>query len=116
MRRIYGKIRSPSLGCSHVQLSSTDAAQRVRVLVVAIHPDWFTVAVKRLDLRDLPAPEPMQRALQAAEALEPGQALEVLTPLLPAPLLEALDARGLHWRSEPCADHGTRVAILSPAA
>ena len=35
---------------------------------------------------------------------------------LPAPLLEALEARGLHWRSEPCLDHGTWVAILRPAA
>lgn len=73
-------------------------------------------AVNRLDLRALRAPEPLLQALAAADALEPGQAVEVLTPLLPAPLLEALDARGLHWRSEPCADHGTWVAILRPAA
>ncbi len=72
--------------------------------------------MKRLDLRDLPAPEPFLRALEAADALQPGQALEVLTPLLPAPLLEALDVRGLRWRSEPCADRGTWVAILRPAA
>lgn len=72
--------------------------------------------MNRLDLRDLAAPEPLLRALAAADALQPGQALEVLTPLLPAPLLEALDARGLRWRSEPCADRGTWVAILRPAA
>lgn len=50
------------------------------------------VTVNRLDLRDLPAPEPLQRALAAVDALQPGQALEVLTPLLPLPLLEALEA------------------------
>lgn len=72
-------------------------------------------ALNRLDLRGLPAPEPFLRALDAADALQPGQALEVLTPLLPVPLLEALDSRGLRWRSEPCTDHGTRVAILRPA-
>ena len=72
--------------------------------------------MKRLDLRELPAPEPLQRALAAADALEPGQAVEVLTPLLPVPLLDALAARGLSWRSEPCADHGTWVAIVRPAA
>jgi hypothetical protein len=72
--------------------------------------------MKKLDLRALPAPEPLMQALAAADALQPGQALEVLTPLLPAPLLEALEARGLQWRSEPCADHGTWVAILRPAA
>lgn len=74
-----------------------------------------TGAVIRLDLRHLPAPEPLVRALAAADALQPGQALEVLTPLLPAPLLEALDARGLRWRSEPCADGGAWVGILCPA-
>ena len=74
------------------------------------------VTVNRLDLRDLPAPEPLQRALAAVDALQPGQALEVLTPLLPLPLLEALEARGLHWRSQPCADRGTWVAILRPVA
>lgn len=72
--------------------------------------------MNRLDLRDLPAPEPFVQALAAADALQPGQALEVLTPLLPSPLLEALVARGLSWRSEPCADYGTWLAILRPAA
>ncbi|MBN8715671.1 DUF2249 domain-containing protein [Thermomonas sp. S9] len=70
--------------------------------------------MNRLDLRALPAPEPLLLALAAADALQPGQAVEVLTPQLPVPLLEALEARGLHWRSEPCADHGTWVGILRP--
>lgn len=69
----------------------------------------------RLDFRHLPAPEPLVRALAAADALQSGQALEVLTPLLPAPLLEVLDTRGLRWRSEPCADGGVRVVIVCPA-
>ena len=68
----------------------------------------------RLDLRDLPAPEPLLQALAAADALQPGQTVEVLTPVLPAPLLEALALRGLHWRTEPCSDGGTCVAILCP--
>jgi hypothetical protein len=72
--------------------------------------------MNRLDLRDLSAPEPLLRALAAADALQPGQAVEVLTPVLPAPLLEALDARGLQWRSEPCMDRGMWVAILRPAS
>ncbi len=33
-----------------------------------------------LDLRWLPSPEPMLRALAAADALLPGQAVQVLTP------------------------------------
>ena len=36
-------------------------------------------AMNRLDLRGLPMPEPLQRALHAADALEPGQALQVLS-------------------------------------
>ena len=39
--------------------------------------------MNRLDLRGLPMPEPLQRALHAADALEPGQALQVLTALPP---------------------------------
>lgn len=58
----------------------------------------------------------MQRALRAVDALEPGQALEVLTALPPMPLLQALDERGLRWRTEPLADGGAWVAILRPAA
>lgn len=71
--------------------------------------------VTGLDLRHLPAPEPFLRALEAVDALEPGQVLEVLTPLLPTPLLGTLEARGLRWRSEACADGGVRVAIVRPS-
>lgn len=74
--------------------------------------DTGTGAVKTLDLRALPAPEPLVRALAAADVLQPGRT-EVLTPLLPTPLLDALDARGLRWRSEPCADGGM-VAMRGP--
>lgn len=72
--------------------------------------------MNRLDLRGLPMPEPLQRALRAADALEPGQALQVLTALPPIPLLQALQDRGLRWRTEPLADGGAWVAILRPAA
>lgn len=67
-----------------------------------------------LDLRALPAPEPLLRALAAVDALAPGQALEVLTPLLPRPLLEVLEERGLRWSARDCADGGVRVRIESP--
>ena len=46
-----------------------------------------------LDLRDLPAPEPLVRALLAVEALAPGAALRVLTPMFPQPLLDVLRKR-----------------------
>lgn len=72
--------------------------------------------MNRLDFRGLPAPEPLLQALAAADALEPGQGVEVLTPLLPTPLLDALAARGLHWRAESSPEGGVCVAIQRPAA
>lgn len=69
-----------------------------------------------LDLRALVAPEPMVRALAAADALAPGAMLVVWTPLLPAPLLQLLGERGLDASALPLADGTARVTIRrSPA-
>jgi hypothetical protein len=67
-----------------------------------------------LDLRGLPSPEPMMRALAAADALQPGQALQVLTPLLPTPLLDVLQARGLQVTAALLPGGGARVLIRCP--
>lgn len=67
-----------------------------------------------LDLRWLPSPEPMLRALAAADALLPGQATQVLTPLLPTPLLDALAARGLQATAFALPTGGARVLIRCP--
>lgn len=67
--------------------------------------------IPELDLRALPPPEPLLQALAAADALAPGAALRVLTPLLPLPLLEALSARGLAHRILPPRDYGACVLI-----
>ena len=67
-----------------------------------------------LDLRALPMPEPMERALAAADALPPGGALSVLTLFMPMPLLEVLAERGLHADAELLPDHGARVCIRRP--
>ncbi|MFC4525254.1 DUF2249 domain-containing protein [Dyella halodurans] len=69
-----------------------------------------------LDLRELAPPEPLQRALAAADTLVPGQSLVVLTPLMPMPLLTALAERGLDARAEPLAEGGTRVTIRCHAS
>lgn len=50
-----------------------------------------------LDLRDLPAPEPLLRALVAVDALACGAVLCVLTPMRPEPLLEQLRSRRLAY-------------------
>ncbi len=67
-----------------------------------------------LDLRGLSAPEPLLRALEAVDALLPGQRLDVLTPMLPRPLLAELDARGLRWSASDCVDGGTRIHVERP--
>ena len=64
-----------------------------------------------LDLRRLPSPQPMLRALEAADALLPGQAVQVLTPLMPMPLLDALASRGLHASAFVMPAGGARVLI-----
>lgn len=71
-------------------------------------------APAELDLRGLPAPEPMLRALAVADALRPGQRVQVLTPLLPTPLLDVLMARGLQATATPLPAGGARVVIRCP--
>lgn len=68
-----------------------------------------------LDLRRLPAPEPMARALQAIDALAPGATLTLLTPLMPLPLLHALDARGYDAQAQLLRDGCARVVVTRPA-
>lgn len=80
------------------------------------HDDHVTDddAIVSLDLRALPAPEPMMRALEAADALQPGQTVELLTPLLPTPLLDLLAGRRLHVRAEMLPAGGARVRVHRP--
>ena len=67
-----------------------------------------------LDLRWLPSPEPMLRALAAADALLPGLAVQVLTPLLPTPLLDVLASRGMQATVFALPTGGARVLIRCP--
>lgn len=69
-----------------------------------------------LDLRHLPAPEPLERALAAADALAPGAELVLLTPLLPIPLLQLLDARGCKAQAQWLSDGTARVVVQRPWA
>lgn len=64
-----------------------------------------------LDLRQLPAPEPLRLALAAAEDLVPGAELVVLTPLMPLPLLQLLELQGYDASAEPLPEGGARVRI-----
>lgn len=68
-------------------------------------------AIPCLDLRHLPAPEPLERAIAAADALTPGGKLEVWTPMLPVPLLQLLDARGFTASAELLEDGTARIVV-----
>ncbi|MGY0560407.1 DUF2249 domain-containing protein [Luteimonas sp. A277] len=66
----------------------------------------------QLDLRHLPAPEPMERLLNAVDALTPGDSIEALTPFWPTPLLPILEMQGCAWRREPSPDSHARILIF----
>lgn len=68
-----------------------------------------------LDLRHLPAPEPFERALLAVDALLPGAQLELLTPMLPLPLIELLAARGFVVCARRLDDGTAHVDVSRPA-
>jgi len=72
------------------------------------------VAWPEYDLRQLPCPEPMRRALDVAGALAAGQAVQVLAPQKPLPLLDVLQARGLQTCVSVLPDGGVRVLIRRP--
>lgn len=67
-----------------------------------------------LDLRALPAPQPMDRALAAVEALVQGAELVLLTPLMPMPLLQLLDERGFETFASPLREGGARIVVRRP--
>ena len=68
-----------------------------------------------LDLRHLPPPQPMQQALDAADALAPGDAVAIVAPMFPRPLLMELALRGFDAEpGEPQADGSVRVQIRRP--
>ena len=72
------------------------------------------MAAPEFDLRYLCAPEPMLLALEAADALEPGQTIQVLTPRMPIPLLELLTARGMQTLAFALPSGEARILIRRP--
>ena len=72
-------------------------------------------AGQTLDLRDLPAPEPLEAALGAAEALRGGESFVALTPRVPALLLVRLRERGFAVQATEEADGSGRIAVSRPS-
>jgi len=65
----------------------------------------------RLDLRELAAPEPMERILASLRTLARGERLVALTPLYPAPLLPILESWGFAYRVRDAEAGGACIAI-----
>ncbi len=69
-----------------------------------------------LDLRDLPPPEPLHRALEAAERLAAGESVTVLTRFRPAFLIDQLEARGLAYACVSLGELSWQTSISREAA
>ncbi len=67
-----------------------------------------------LDLRDLEAPEPMERILEACAKLAPGAALMARTPCYPRPLFSQLEHRALLWAACEEPDGSALVHVRRP--
>lgn len=83
-------------------------------------PGLFSVEIRGpqapepLDLRDLPAPEPMTVVLEAAEGLGPEESLLARTPQLPALLLGHLEERGLAFVAHQALDGSGLLYVHRP--
>ncbi len=64
-----------------------------------------------LDLRALAAPAPLAQALAAAEQLQDGARLELLTPQMPYPLIQLLGERGFAVAAERRHDGSAHVVV-----
>jgi hypothetical protein len=56
----------------------------------------------------------MERILEVAAELAPGQILIARTPCFPRPLLAELDQRGLEWEAAEAADESALVWVKRP--
>jgi len=85
-------------------LSYKQAAQ------VGEKPSWLTdeKIVKRLDARPVieEGGHPLGEVLTGVDDLQPGEIYELVTPFLPAPLIERVVARGFdNWSEKKSEDH-----------
>lgn len=68
-----------------------------------------------LDVRNLPAPEPMQKILETCALLEAGQACIARTPRYPHSLSTRLEERGLQFQIQEELDGSALIHIRKPA-
>jgi uncharacterized protein (DUF2249 family) len=65
----------------------------------------------QLDLRNLPAPEPMECVIAALRQLRRGRRIEALTPMRPLPLMAMLDDWGYAYCIEDMPGGQARIFI-----
>lgn len=66
---------------------------------------------RTVDGRDLPAPEPMERVLEAIEGLPSGDVVRFLIHREPYPLYDLLRRNGFVWTTEAQDDGGFVILI-----
>ena len=105
-RAVLGQLGIDDCCAEHLTLTEAAAAaglppaDLLRRLELALAAPTPTVVT--LDVRGLPPPQPLVRALEGAEALGPGQCLELVHDRRPMLLYPHLEALGLvHETSEP---------------
>lgn len=77
---------------------------------------WFySEGAPALDVRGLPAPQPMVRVLECLERLAPGASLTVLHDRRPMFLYPQLDDRGFTHATDEPAPGVVRIVITRPA-
>lgn len=64
-----------------------------------------------LDVRGLAPPEPLEKALQAAAALQPGERLRMVHDREPCLLYPLLDKRGFRYLAEAQAEDRFEILI-----
>ncbi|MCC7462404.1 MAG: DUF2249 domain-containing protein [Gammaproteobacteria bacterium] len=68
-----------------------------------------------VDARDLPAPEPLERVLEALAGLRGTDRLRLLIHREPLPLYDILRSGGYRWDSRALADGSYQVLIWQDA-
>lgn len=71
----------------------------------------MTAPPEIVDLRNLEAPEPMEKILMACAQLADGDTFLARLPHVPTPLFPHLEARGLEWQVEEEAEDSTLIRI-----
>lgn len=69
------------------------------------------MSLMQRDLRNLPAPEPMECVIAALRQLKRGRHIEALTPMRPLPLMAMLDDWGYAYSVENLPGGQARIFI-----